>query len=65
MINIGGKVNDNNCNSYFSIYDFENLQWYEVPGLPCFRHVSFAHGTKLNVHGGLNNNNELLGNGNL
>ena len=30
MINVGGKTNDNSCNSNFNIYDFDTLEWYET-----------------------------------
>ena len=57
MINVGGKSNDNQCNNKFSVYDFDTLNWYEITGIGCFRHVAFIHGTTLYIHGGLNNNN--------
>ncbi len=63
MFNIGGKINESLCNDLFSVYDYEYNKWYTAKGIECFRHVCWIHGDKLYIHGGLNNQNKILGDG--
>ncbi len=63
MFNIGGKINERICNNLFSVYDYEQNTWYTANGVECFRHVCWIHQNKLYIHGGLDNQNKILGGG--
>ncbi len=63
MFNIGGKINESLCNNLFSVYDYEFNKWFTVNGIECFRHVCWIYKDHLYVHGGLDNQNKILGNG--
>lgn len=55
MLNVGGKINDSQCNGNITIYDYEIPAWYAVKGIEVFRHVSWIESHYLYVQGGLDN----------
>lgn len=63
LVNVGGKINEQQYHPMVSIYDYEQQKWYQAKCHEVLRHQIWFTGEVMFIQGGLDATTKLFMNG--